>query len=529
MSKDEIRNIKALARPPPLVVLSMEALCYMITGKKLDWKDIRIELGKKDFITNILEFDTDTLSDHARKKLGEYIHGEKWNIAAFTSSYQAAGAMAEWVTSQLRYSELLEKVEPWTNQIRDLESEAKGNRTTLDELNTEIGTLETNIGQYKVDYAELIAKVEQIKSEMIKVEAKTTRSEKLLVNLSSEKYRWEESSQSFKGQLTTMTGDTLLSAAFLAYVGFSDQFYRVLLIDHFKAYFKEQGLLYKDDLSLVEYLSVPSERMNWQANRLPDDQLCNENAIILKRYNRYPLVIDPSGQAIEFLLSFYKDAKIVRTSFTDEAFLKHLETCLRFGCPILVQDVEKIDPILNSVLNKEVHNQGGRPLIRVGDHEIDFNDSFRLFMLTRDSEARFTPDLCSRVTFVNFTVTQSSLQNQCLMIFLKKERPDIEQKRLNLLKLQGEYVVKLRELEDELLTRLSKSEGNILENEEMIASLENLKNKAGVVQEEMKQSDAVMVEVEKVTSEYEEISGLSAKIYFCQQSLTDIYAFYQYS
>jgi len=131
-------------------------------------------------------------------------------------------------------------------------------------------------------------------------------------------------------------------------------------------------------------------------------------------------------------LSFYKDQKIVRTSFSDEVFLKHLETCLRFGCPILVQDVEKIDPILNSVLNKEIHKQGGRILIRVGDHEIDYNDTFKLFMFTRDSEARFTPDLCSRVTFVNFTVTQSSLQNQCLMIFLKKERPDIEQKRINL-------------------------------------------------------------------------------------------------
>jgi len=30
-------------------------------------------------------------------------------------------------------------------------------------------------------------------------------------------------------------------------------------------------------------------------------------------------------------------------------------------------------------------------------------------MVTRDPNANFTPDLCSRVTFVNFTVTPSSL------------------------------------------------------------------------------------------------------------------------
>ena len=43
----------------------------------------------------------------------------------------------------------------------------------------------------------------------------------------------------------------------------------------------------------------------------------------------------------------------------------------------------------------------------------------------------------SRVTIVNFTVTRSSLQSQCLNQVLKAERPDIDQKRSDLLKLQG--------------------------------------------------------------------------------------------
>jgi dynein heavy chain 1 len=91
--------------------------------------------------------------------------------------------------------------------------------------------------------------------------------------------------------------------------------------------------------------------------------------------------------------------------------MKHLETHIRFGFPLLVQDVEKIDPVLNSVLNKEVHKAGGRVLMRVGDQEIDFNDNFCLYMITRNPNAVFTPDLCSRVTFVNFTVTPSSLMS----------------------------------------------------------------------------------------------------------------------
>jgi len=50
-------------------------------------------------------------------------------------------------------------------------------------------------------------------------------------------------------------------------------------------------------------------------------------------------------------------------------------------------------------------------------------------MITRNSESKFTPDLCSRVTFINFTVTPSSLEDLCLNIFLINERPDIEKER----------------------------------------------------------------------------------------------------
>ena len=145
--------------------------------------------------------------------------------------------------------------------------------------------------------------------------------------------------------------------------------------------------------------------------------------------------------------------------------MKQLESSIRFGYPLLVQDAEKYDPILNSVLNKEIHNTNGRVLIRVGDQDIDFSPSFKMYMITRDSQAQFTPDLCSRVTFCNFTVTPSSLQNQCLNIYLINERPEIETKRQDLLKLQGECKVLLRELEDKLLNTLSTFEGSILEND----------------------------------------------------------------
>ena len=71
-------------------------------------------------------------------------------------------------------------------------------------------------------------------------------------------------------------------------------------------------------------------------------------------------------------------------SFLDDAFRKNLESALRFGTPLLVQDVESYDPILNPVLNREVRRTGGRVLITLGDQDIDLSPSFTVFLSTRD-------------------------------------------------------------------------------------------------------------------------------------------------
>ena len=91
-------------------------------------------------------------------------------------------------------------------------------------------------------------------------------------------------------------------------------------------------------------------------------------------------------------------------SFLDDAFRKNLESALRFGNPLLVQDVESYDPILNPVLNRELRRTGGRVLITLGDQDIDLSPSFTIFLSTRD------PTVMMTATFV-----------KCLISVLKGE------------------------------------------------------------------------------------------------------------
>lgn len=95
------------------------------------------------------------------------------------------------------------------------------------------------------------------------MQSKVQRSKDLLMNLSQEKNRWEESSMGFKNQIGTITGDCLLSGGFLTYVGFFDHYHRQTLLNLWKKLFENLGIKFRFDMSLVEFLSKPSDRLLW--------------------------------------------------------------------------------------------------------------------------------------------------------------------------------------------------------------------------------------------------------------------------
>lgn len=43
-------------------------------------------------------------------------------------------------------------------------------------------------------------------------------------------------------------------------------------------------------------------------------------------------------------------------SFTDPDFLKQVELAVKYGLPVLFQDVDEIDPVLDNVLSKNIQS-----------------------------------------------------------------------------------------------------------------------------------------------------------------------------
>ncbi|XP_006454562.1 dynein heavy chain protein 1 [Agaricus bisporus var. bisporus H97] len=530
IKRQHLQEVRAMANPPEAVKVAMESVCTIL-GHKIDsWRTVQGIIRRDDFIQRIVNFDTNTLTKGLRETMKrDFLSRPSYKFEIVQHASKACGPLVKWVIAQVRFSEILDKVEPLRNEVQSLENQAETTKKQAAAIIDMIAELEMKIARYKDEYALLISDVQAIKAEMERVQGKVDRSMKLLESLSSERNRWEAGSRTFDVEMSTIVGDVLLSAAFLAYGGFFDQHYREMMWQEWSSHLADANIKFKHELAFTEYLSTADDRLSWQSKSLPSDNLTTENAIMLKRFNRYPLIIDPTGQATTFLLNEYKERKITVTSFLDEAFLKVLESALRFGNPLLIQDVEHLDPILNAVLNKEIRRTGGRVLIRLGSQDIDFSPSFTMFLSTRDPSVEFSPDICSRVTFVNFTMTRSSLQSQSLDQVLKVERPDTERKRTDLMKIQGEFRLRLRTLEKLLLQALNESSGNILDDDKVIDTLETLKREAADITRKVEETDVVMKEVEQVTTEYLPLAQACSSVFFVLEQSNIVNHFYQFS
>ena len=525
---DEVRN---LARPPNNVKLTLECVAIMLGEKRVEWADVRKILSKSDFISNILNFDADKLAAKQIKLVREkYLDGNPdLSTEKVMRSSKACGPLYMWAESQIRYSSVYNRIQPLREEVEQLENEAKIVKDQLETVETEVRSLEASIAQYKSDYALLIRDVEALKAEMESVTTKVERAESLLRSLDHENERWQKSSEGFQTLLRSLVGDGLLMAAFLTYSGFFDFKNRSNMMKRFKHTLDILGIEYRDDLGIVESLSKASDRLYWQAEGLPGDQLSLENGVILDHAVRFPLVIDPSGAAISFLMKKHHEDKIQKTSFLDKAFMKTLAGAVRFGTALLVENVEHIDPILNPLLNRELQRTGGRTLVRIGTEEIDYSPKFKIFLSTKNPAVKLTPDVCSRVTLVNFTVTPDSLQSQSLSQVVKVEKPELETKRASLLKLQGEQNVKLRELEDQMLAKISACEGSILDDDEVVAGMEVLMKEGAQVEEQIAKGDEVIQEVHQAVSRFEPFAVICRKLFVLLGALRDISFLYEFS
>lgn len=172
----------------------------------------------------------------------------------------------------------------------------------------------------------------------------------------------------------------------------------------------------------------------WQEKGLPTDNLSTDNGIFIFNCRRWPLIIDPQGQANKWIKSMESKNQIQITKLSESNFLKILENSIKNGQSVLMENVEEeLDPSLEPLLNKQITKKGPQWTLRLGDQDIPYSWDFKFYMTTKLPNPHYIPEICIKTTIINFTVTPSGLEDQLLAEVVRFERIELETKRVELI------------------------------------------------------------------------------------------------
>ena len=531
LTKKDMSELKAYSKPPALVEVTMNAvLCTL--KRPTNWDEAKKQLGDTNFLQKLIGFDKDKLDSTLLKKIGKYTTNKDFTPDNVGRVSLAAKGLCLWVYAMEVYGHVAKEIAPKRAKLKNAQDQLAKKQAQLAKAQDALAEVLAKVQALRDKYDESTASKEALQKESDELEIKLQRAEKLVTGLAGEKSRWESSITEYEQQLEYIPGDVVLASAFLSYAGpFPSEYRDILVQDTWYKQVKELNIPSSPNFNFALFLANPSDVRDWNIQGLPSDSFSTENGVLVTRGNRWPLMVDPQGQAKKWIKNMEgpRGCKLLSQNMGD-MMMRTMESSLQFGNPVLLQDIlEEIDPALEPVLAKSFIKKGNSIIIKLGEKEIDYNPEFKLYITTKLSNPHYTPEISTKSTIVNFAVKEQGLEAQLLNIVVQKERPDLDKQKNDLIVKVAQGKRTQSELEDKILYMLSTAEGSLLDNVELINTLDESKTTWEEVSESLKIAEVTSKEIFQASQEYRPCSIRAAILYFVLYDLSLIDPMYQFS
>ncbi|KAF3425259.1 hypothetical protein E2986_13407 [Frieseomelitta varia] len=529
LDKADITEIRSFATPPEPVQIVSECVAMLRGVKDISWKGAKGMMSDPGFLRSLQEMNCDKITLKTQQAVKAHLKKTtKLDQMQFIS--KAGYGLYKFVMAVLDYCAVFREVKPKIDRVKELEAESERARKALEREERELRRLEKTIAELNAKYESATAERQKLQEETDLLQRRLIAADKLISGLSSENERWRKELETLQGQMEKIIGNCLLSAGFLAYCGpFTYEYRNRMLYDDWWNSMVQKGIPFTDTFRIQTELSNDVEISTWTSEGLPPDELSVQNGILTTRASRFPVCIDPQQQALNWIKRREQKKNLKILSFADPDFLKQVELAIKYGLPVLFQDVDDIDPVLDNVLSKNVQNVGGRIFVLLGDKEVDYDPRFRMYLTTKMSNPIFDAAVYSKATVINYMVTLGGLEDQLLSVVVRTERPDVEEQRESLIAETSENKNLLQQLEDSLLLEIATNEGNMLDNIELIETLESTKASAADVQRKLYLAEVTAADVNKLRDGYRPVANRGAILFFVLADMSMVNPMYQYS
>ena len=371
------------------------------------WKNSFEESGKFilgpnfDFLKNLKTYDKDSISNETIELLEPLLlTGTEWfNETICGKVSKAIAAICKWLYAVYEYHEKSAIVKPRKIKLAQEEANLEIAQEKLAKAREELRIITEKLNRLKEDSQKQLDIKNELEAQALKTKKKITTAETLINSLSGERARWKKGASEISDEKKKLVGNTSLATAFITYCGpFNADFREILAVEKFTVDMKEKNIPHLPTLAyeLTNFLVDDATVGEWNLQGLPKDSLSVQNAIMVTRSDRYPLLIDPQGQGQSWILRKYANEMEKGRSQCTQTHPKFkdwfLKFCLENGKALLIEGIEnEVDPILDPVLDKQIIWKKSRGSIKIAGQDLDFDKKFMMFLTSRLPNPSFSP------------------------------------------------------------------------------------------------------------------------------------------
>lgn len=544
LKPQDITLVKSMKNPPDAVKLVMAAVCVMkdikpdrvpdpSTGRRiLDyWGPSKRILGEMNFLQQLKDFDKDNIKTDIMTKIRkEYLPHKDFKPQIVAKASSAAEGLCKWIIAMDMYDKVAKEVAPKKAKLEIAEREFAATMAVLQEKKDMVARLEARLQDLNVQLEEATLKQQSLQESVDMCSNKLIRAQKLIGGLGGEKMRWNAAAEDLQAQYDSLAGDILISCGVIAYLAPFTANYRNETIAEWDRYVKKLNIPSSPMYRFSAVLGSDLKIQDWCLYGLPNDAFSVENGIIIDNSRRYSLLIDPQNQANLWIKNMERQNDLHITKFAHADYMQKIVKCVQEGLPLLLESIEEdLEAPLDPLLFKITFKQGGDEYIGLGENVVLFHPNFKLYLTTKLRNPHYLPEVCNKVTIINFALTLSGLEDQLLGIVVARDRPDLQKKREVLITETAKNRALLVQVEENILRTLSESQGDILADEKAIEVL----NDSKVLSAQIRKRQAISGETEKTIEmfrqEYAPASVHCAVLYYCISDLPNVDPMYQYS
>jgi len=320
-------NIKVILEIT-LILLKRKILVEeYVKGKKVQnyWKSVQEMLKHTmKFRTDILNFEKKSLPipKETLDQVQDRLSNLKTDKTPLQSSLGAFDSLYSWILAIIDYDKISKDTEKLKNSIDEQTAKVKELVDNYQKAYDELKTEEQKFEEITTRAQQLNASKDELQERIAEVSVKLSHGENLVKWLKPDEKTWSNRIKQLTEEQKKTINDSLLTASYIVYLSPFPGEYRTSLIHNYWKPLLKSTLNYE----LIKSLHYSSKVMLWHTKGLINNKTFEENAIIMNESDKCPLLIDPQGQGLQFILKKHEGKIIVLKQKND--YLNKLRTVI---------------------------------------------------------------------------------------------------------------------------------------------------------------------------------------------------------